>query len=960
MVNLGKGKLRLHWEGSQRIRHSLAFVNREICTRLMDNPNFDLGIIPYESDPNFPLDEGLVQIQSRIASDDSQADITVRHQWPPKWSVPKTGKWVIFQPWEYGAIPRQWYIPMKHWVNEIWVYSTYNKACYVQSGIPENKIHVIPLGVDTSVFHPGVSDIQLNTKKSFKFLFVGGTIYRKGIDTLLKAYAEEFTADDDVCLIVKDFGVDSVYEGMTSERLIQEFGNRPNSPEIVYITSDMSAGQLAQLYKTCHCLVHPYRGEGFGLPILEAMACGTPAIVPNLGSARDFCSEQTAFLVPAEEQTYPIDKIGPYELVSDPWWIKTDPHELQKAMRFAYENRQAVQEKGELAAEYVTSNYTWAHTVSAVADRLDAILADEHPSRRRPDDEIILDEMQQGLSQYQSGAFQLAFGTFMCVLETYPGNVHARYNAGVMSVLGRNFEVALGHFRHLANRMADQPNSFQGQVWSYIGLCYTQLHDLVPAMVALERGTRLSSDTLVGAIRCYHQLLQMVDESDKSQSIRGEIYYRLGVAHFALGNDLRALEMAKSALQLNSSRADVKHSYELIQHKISLTKDQYRGLTSGTSGDFQIPVIWQAPIFNATGYAQETRSFLRALEQFPVDVQLAAIDAQPNVELTGTDEERHFIHLMRNAVRNPIIHVQSCPASQLTVPRAPISVGRTMFETDALPPQWLERMDALTDVWVPSHFNRDTFIRAGMDPSRVFVVPDTLDFTKFNPDNVKPYPLHHKKAFSFLSMFDWNRRKGWDVLLRAYFSEFRSSDDVCLVLKVTHLLEPDSRPTEDVKTLARKMGIQNPPAVVVIDASLSESEIVQLYAAADAFVLPSRGEGWGRPYMEAMAMQLPTIGTRWGGQLDFMDDTNSYLINVDDVVPVDPTIAYFGKLSGHKWAEPSQSHLQCLMREVFERSDDARKTGINARQSLLSSFSNEQIGSCIYGRMIELIQRCYA
>ena len=53
--------------------------------------------------------------------------------------------------------------------------------------------------------------------------------------------------------------------------------------------------ELAGLYAACDCLVHPYRGEGFGLPIAEAMACGLPAIVTGYGAAMDFCDERTSY-----------------------------------------------------------------------------------------------------------------------------------------------------------------------------------------------------------------------------------------------------------------------------------------------------------------------------------------------------------------------------------------------------------------------------------------------------------------------------------------------------------------------------------------------------------------------------------------------------------------------------------------------------------------------------------------
>ena len=53
------------------------------------------------------------------------------------------------------------------------------------------------------------------------------------------------------------------------------------------------------LYRSCDVLVHPYRGEGFGLPIAEAMASGLPVIVTGYGACLDFCDEDNALLVPA-------------------------------------------------------------------------------------------------------------------------------------------------------------------------------------------------------------------------------------------------------------------------------------------------------------------------------------------------------------------------------------------------------------------------------------------------------------------------------------------------------------------------------------------------------------------------------------------------------------------------------------------------------------------------------------
>lgn len=66
-----------------------------------------------------------------------------------------------------------------------------------------------------------------------------------------------------------------------------------------------------------------------------------------------------------------------------------------------------------------------------------------------------------------------------------------------------------------------------------------------------------------------------------------------------------------------------------------------------------------------------------------------------------------------------------------------------------------------------------------------------------------------------------------------------------------------------------RLGLSRPAAgwaaVYLHDQHVPQTDLPALYLAADAFVLPSRGEGWGRPHTEAMAMELPIIATNWSG-----------------------------------------------------------------------------------------------
>ena len=105
------------------------------------------------------------------------------------------------------------------------------RDCFVRDGVPAAKVHVVPCGV-ADVFFQEVAPYPLKTTKRFKFLYVGGTVHRKGFDLLLKAYRQVFCDRDDVCLVVKDMGVGTYYQGQTALQQIEQVRRLPHAPEI--------------------------------------------------------------------------------------------------------------------------------------------------------------------------------------------------------------------------------------------------------------------------------------------------------------------------------------------------------------------------------------------------------------------------------------------------------------------------------------------------------------------------------------------------------------------------------------------------------------------------------------------------------------------------------------------------------------------------------------------------------
>ncbi len=356
----------------------------------------------------------------------------------------------------------------------------------------------------------------------------------------------------------------------------------------------------------------------------------------------------------------------------------------------------------------------------------------------------------------------------------------------------------------------------------------------------------------------------------------------------------------------------------------------------------KLPVKCTAALYRLIGYADEARNMMLNLDEEKFQIKIIPIDKQHDIQgLLEPGTKTKLDTLIQGPDQSNSVSIIWLPGyCFIRNPDAVANIGRTMFETDRIPPDWVINCNTMDEIWVPSQFNVETFAQAGVDREKLFVIPGGIDFAIFSSD-ITPMSWPGKKGFNFLSVFEWMYRKGWDVLLKAYLTEFNKKDDVALVLKIN---PPDFSTFENVRRQMAQyinslgLNLEDIPAVILINQNLTSKEMAALYAACDAFVLPSRGEGWGRPYMEAMAVGLPTIGTRWSGQLEFMHDENSYLIDIDGLEPV-PYAVEIPFYRGHRWARPSLEHTMALMRHVYENREQAREVGRKAREDTLEKWS---------------------
>lgn len=200
----------------------------------------------------------------------------------------------------------------------------------------------------------------------------------------------------------------------------------------------------------------------------------------------------------------------------------------------------------------------------------------------------------------------------------------------------------------------------------------------------------------------------------------------------------------------------------------------------------------------------------------------------------------------------------------------------------------------------------------------------------------------YTRSYAFVSVFKWEWRKGWDVLLNAYWSEFTASDAVVLRLRTFKPHWEGGHPNiidwlKDAAT-QRGMTLEKLAPVEIIQRELSREELRWLYAASDAFVLPTRGEGWCLPAMEAMAMSLPVILTNASGTTEYLTRKNS--------IPLGYTSTHAdGKV------EPDVTQLKRLMRSVARYPGSAAKRGAQARQDVVENYHPHVVAAGLRARL---------
>lgn len=353
-----------------------------------------------------------------------------------------------------------------------------------------------------------------------------------------------------------------------------------------------------------------------------------------------------------------------------------------------------------------------------------------------------------------------------------------------------------------------------------------------------------------------------------------------------------------------------------------------------------------------SGLGQASRLALEALLR--TGHQISAIDTNNGLDDAYGDTQFDDILSTEFKHKINIFHVQPGASFEIMLSllgreglRGRYNIGYWLFELEDIPEKWQDTFKYINEIWTPAKFTTEAYSK--VSPVPVFTMPYGVEGSVNPKLSRKDFGIPEGK-FCYLVMF--NSRSGFERknpvdAIKAFVSAFPDNDDVCLVIKASHLSSEDN----DFLTSLLK----NVHHYRIINEIISKADNYSLISLCDVFVSLHRSEGFGLVMAEAMLLGTVCIATSYSANTDFMDSSNSCPVDYElKNIELKDDIVY---AQDKKWAYPDVKQASEYMVKLYEDREFYNTLKTNAQENIKRELSIEKSTERMNERISEILGR---
>lgn len=389
-------------------------------------------------------------------------------------------------------------------------------------------------------------------------------------------------------------------------------------------------------------------------------------------------------------------------------------------------------------------------------------------------------------------------------------------------------------------------------------------------------------------------------------------------------------------------------------------------------------IIYCGQFTDASGYASAARKYLRLLDKYldtsKYELKVYNSSYEGKINCSKNDLELINKYLLHNKDVDKYISSKDYTAifhllpwdaflkqeehfkNKIIFSNAKKTINMSYWETDRIPKAWREIFENnYHKIILACEWNKEIYSKDCKQNISVIPVPIYERSITKNKNDI----------FTIFSLSQWIPRKGFDILIKAFYQEFYHNDDAKLFIK-TYRGEASGGNIEEEKNaifnsaLSLKNSVvdytNNPKCKLEIKTGIvSDEELSSYYSNADVFCLVSRGEGFSIPIAEAVINSIPTITPNIGGHLDFLDKNNNFFVD-SQYLPIDNiSKGHFYSSLEMNMIEPNIVSLKKQLREAYNiwkfNNNKLILMGENSKQYALKYFDEKEI----YNKFIKAI-----